>query len=256
MKRIVLPVILASLSLSAWALEPMSDDSMAAAVGQSGLTVLVSPISASANHIRYADGDGFTGHSSPGALDISNFNLSQTSSTRLTLDIGTSGSGASAKTGLMLGISPITNMSITTGSISVDNGSALVIGSNSYSFADLSLTNINVSAVDLMVTPGGQTSSGFTVLTLTPLNVSASAKIDDLVNGGIVKTDVSMKNLMTSFTGDVTNTNMQLAFNSGSIGSIKFANVRMGADIPGNELGSFTVSNVNFSNSTVQISGH
>lgn len=259
MKRTGL-LIGASLWLSSFAvqaLEPLDDDNLAATSGQSGLTLTLSPVQASVSHLRYSDGDGFAagGYTNRGTLDFSNLQFTTTGNTVIKLDVASTGVAATPSA-LFMDIGPMTGASLSTDAMSVDNGSLLTAGSSISTFGKFSLSNINTSAIRLRVAPGGQFGSEGISIRLAPLSMAASSSFQDMVNGGVIKSGVTLTNFSSSATVDVTSSGLMVGLGATTADLLQFSNIRVGADLPSTEIGTIGVSNFNLSASTMRIVPH
>jgi hypothetical protein len=261
MKRIALAVILGSACMAASAMEQLPDDTLSDAVGQSGLSIDVSPVTISAQHVRYHDGDGFSGFTGGASVDVGNLTITTVTDTLIRFDVASNGTGSGAQTALFLYISPTLGMSITTGDISTDSGDELTTGPNVHKFAQFSATNINISAVDLVVTAGGHFSnSGLTVSTLLPVSASADLALKDTVAGGVLSTHMTLTDfMMRSGTVDVLQQDQGVEFGAGtsSIDTLSFGDVHAGPSaFTGTDMGSVALRNLNLTGSTVSVVGH
>ena len=213
------------------AMDALPDDDLAAATGQAGISFTIDNIDLETSAVRYYDSDGLSASgisaynlasgspltttlssSAPGpcasatnvqcaasfsaggslsmnAFSISNFDTSVTT----TIDIGSTGTGATATSGLLLNTQLLSGLNINTGGISLDNGDELagtVTGSRAPTNAatydsngvltsgndlgGLAITNVSSTNLVALVTPGAHAlsqSSGLTLTLLQPLTM-------------------------------------------------------------------------------------
>jgi len=154
LKKLALASAVLAASTGAFAMEALQDDQLSATTGQAGLSILQTNVSVTAAALRYSDSDGFTGaaaglnitdatdvippvgacgNKTPvacvgqftygGSLNLSGFGISATS-ILTTVDVGSTGTGSSDVTGLLIG-SKINNLNVSLGGISFDNGNQL-----------------------------------------------------------------------------------------------------------------------------------
>jgi len=128
--------------------------------------------------------------STGGSININNFSLTEGASTT-SIDVGSTGTGAGAVSGLLIGASA-NSLTVTLGGISVDNGNELDVGRTNqptYSaggflatgkdLGGIALSSINLSQSVMLITPGavgldalsGSTmyNSGLTITQLSPI---------------------------------------------------------------------------------------
>lgn len=248
--------------LRVMAMEAIADDSLAEATGQAGLTVTVSGTSLTASHVRYYDKDGFTGstYTNGGSLDIANLSVNLPAMTT-TLDVGSTGTGGAAITGLLLSTSALTGGTITTGAISTDAGNELVSSGTSDSFASVSLTNINLSRMVTVLTSGTtQSTSGITFTILKPVSMSATMAVEDLYTTGVFQGDFGVRNFNPGYVevgvGNASQ-GLMIGYGATTIDSVYLANTQLGTTTSsGASFGSFYLSNVQMGASTLSITGH
>lgn len=262
MKRALLTTVLAAIPLVASAMDPIPDASLAETTGQAGLTITISPMEFHADHLRYSDSDGIPGgiYDQRGSVDFADFTVTQSTPTTITIDAGSTGLTSSGKSGLLLAISDISNMSITTGNITVDSGGEITPNTASPAFGDLQLTNIDVSGLKFLITNGGKfTNSGATLTTLMPINMSMSFNFDDLANGGVINGNFGIRNYEPGYlTVEAGNVGQGLIIGYGdtTIDGMWISNLRLGPNLASAEMGGFYLSNVVMGSSYVGISGH
>jgi hypothetical protein len=162
-KKLILLAAMSAVSGGVFAMEALPDAALAEATGQAGLTITADNYDIQTTAVRYYDSDGFSaagiaaynlgvgspqtvsfpaipgpcsgltnvqcvaGFSSGGslnfnALSVSNYHFDQVVTT---IDAGSTGTGAAAKSGLLVGTSLLNGLSLNTGGISIDNGDEL-----------------------------------------------------------------------------------------------------------------------------------
>jgi hypothetical protein len=162
-KKLVLASAVLATSTGVFAMEALQDDVMSDTTGQAGLTITTNNTSITANAIRYYDSNGTTGAAAAygplsttifltdtgtsggvalpgpcggvtlstcvgnftvgGSVNINGFQLTEGSSTT-TIDVGSTGTTAADKSGLLVGATA-NNLNVVLGGISLDNGDEL-----------------------------------------------------------------------------------------------------------------------------------
>jgi len=264
MKGFLATVVMCGLIAPAYALEPMADDSMSDAVGQSGLTVSLSSLDVEVDHLRYSSTTGTSGGSgtfnNQGTLDFANFDLAIPGGVTFGFDVGSTGHSSSANSSAVLGISDIVGASITTGAISSDSGTELAASGTSTPIGDFQLTNIDISGLKFLVVAGGNTTaSGISLYPLMPMNISMNYNIDDYSNGGVFSGTWSAMGVYPSYVSlevGTTGTGLVLSYGNTTIDSLSLTNLHIGTNLAGLELGGLYLSNLVMPASSITILGH
>lgn len=303
LKKLALASAVLAASTGAFAMEAMQDDALSNTTGQSGLTILQGNTNVTINALRYTDLDGTTGasaklgitnnvctdvsvapctapamgvkdyvdsFSNQGTLQIANLSITA-NSIKTTVDIGTS--TLTGQTGILIG-STINNLSVGLGGISLDNGSALVAGTNTPTYdatthlltagADIggiALTNINLpSSSAMLITAGAAqlgSSSGLTIANLIPIadlslnvnyyNTSKNAySAGAFTNGtaGLITLPIELKNILQGpleiAAGNTVADGYNLASTEGLeiyMGKTTIGSIDIGAPLNGNPAG-------------------
>jgi len=163
LKKLALASAVLALSTGAFAMEALQDDVLSDTTGQAGLTITTNNTSITATAIRYYDSNGTTGAAAAygplsttiyltdtgtsggvslpgpcggvtlstcvgnftagGSVNINGFQLTEGTSTT-TIDVGSTGTTAADKSGLLIGATA-NNLNVVLGGISFDNGDEL-----------------------------------------------------------------------------------------------------------------------------------
>lgn len=213
MKKLILVAAIAAATSSAFAMEAMDESTLSETTGQAGITVYIAGDTAvgkdelSIGSLRYTDTDGLNGvstatyttagqttvagyqsatpYNNKGTLQITGLKVNY-DSMQLDIDVGSTGTLASARTGILLRQN-VSNLSLDVGTISLDNGDHLAVGLNSPSNGSLGgikLTNMSLgNGIDMLITPKSSASG----LVITPLTNSTDMR----VNFGYYDTDIT-----------------------------------------------------------------
>jgi hypothetical protein len=264
MKGFLAAVVILGFIAPAYALEPMADDSMSEAVGQSGLTISLSALQVEVDHLRYSSTTGTSGGSgafnNQGTLDFTNVQLAVPGGLSFAFDVGSTGHTATDNSSAILGISDIVGASFTTGAISSDSGTELTTAGTVTPIGDFQLTNINMSGLKFLITAGGRTqASGLTIYPLMPMNLGFDYNIDDYSNGGVFNGTVTATGVYPSYisleVGNV-GTGLVLSYGNTTIDSISLTNLHIGTNLASIELGGLYLSNIVMPASSITIVGH
>jgi len=231
LKKLALASAVLALSTGAFAMEALQDDVLSDTTGQAGLTITTNNTSITATAIRYYDSNGTTGaatfygplsttiyltdtgtsggvalpgpcggatlsacvgnFTTGGSVNINGFSLTEGSSTT-TIDVGSTGTTATDKSGLLIGATA-NNLNVVLGGISFDNGDELngtltagtagaatngATYTNGYLTAGtdiggIALTGIKLPKSLMLISAGAAnlgTNSGLTITSLLPIS--------------------------------------------------------------------------------------
>lgn len=267
-------------SVSAWALAPLSDDSLSASTGQDGLTMtLITPSTGITARVVLHDKDGLAPNGvtgSAGALifgDGTAANNFKISSGSFVLKVDADGGAAGAGALLNLNLALPSDLVISTGTLSI--GKSVGMGSAPTNTSVL-MDNMNISLGGLtaniqlgneaqgsMLRVSGAISNGITLsnVTLRDNWNGATAQSDVGIGVGTIRVRDSGGSALTlgRVSGDISAAG--LVFNFADMGSasgidIQMTGVKLGDQTAATKLGNLELRGLNLNGATIGIKGH
>lgn len=242
------------------ALEDLTDESLAEATGQAGVTFTSSPVSLAAVDMYWHDTDGSTAYTSAGRFNLKNFSQSL-AGLSVDMDIASTGALSTSRTGMII------RTSFTDLDFSASPGVESATGTNHRSFGIFSLTNLALTNAAFLVLPkgssaaGGAGNSGLTLAYANIPSLSGQASFNDTSATG-----TSVSQTFTATGLDFSNTTIDVAGAAATDGQgIKVAipaaalnNVNLNVSslaIGGTNAGSINMTGFNFGNTELTLRG-
>lgn len=277
-KILALTAAMSALSVSAFALESVDEETLSATTGQAGITIALDNGANEANagitvdHLRWRDGDGFGAtYTNAGMVDVANLKL--WGQTTVALDVGTD--PLTGNTGLNVNLT-LNNVGFNFGQLSLVDGDTYGLTDNTIpaagyqTFGTLSVSNINLpGSMNLLITAGGQSGDGITIQTSGFTSLSMDVDFHDTTDDGHIMTNVAINGMSGSTmtidsaaagqtVGSVTagaNGALVLGMSNVDINSVALTNVVLG-DAAGPSLGDFALVGIHVLGSNLMISSH